>query len=885
MPLLIERLRTHLADRYRLEDQVGEGGMAFVYQAHDIRHERRVAIKVLRPELTAVLGSERFLQEIRVTAHLQHPHVLALYDSGAAEGLLYYVMPFVSGESLRARLERERQLPVEDVVTMLRGIASALDFAHRQGVIHRDIKPENILIQEGQPLVADFGIALAVRAAAGDRLTQTGLSLGTPHYMSPEQIGGGMAVDGRADQYALACVGYEALAGRPPHDGPTAQAIVSATLTAEPKALTELRKSVPDNVAFAIHKGLAKVPADRYPTLAQFSTALTAQHSGPIVSAGARRGRVTSLIGWGLAALFAVVAAVLAFREPAASAGAMASTRYFNLLLPENAPVALTGPGPGGIWQTAIAIAPSGDMLAYVTPFGETTRLVIRRLDRDSATVLPGTDGAFHPFFSRDGAWIGYFSGNQLRKVQVNGSGAITLGQVARPVGAVWADSSRILLFEQDGFSMRWVAADGSGKDSSIALSTQFGTPDILPGGKWVAGQLSSGQLALVSVADGSQLVVTRRGVLPPDSVGLADLLFGASPKWVETGHLVFTTGDGTLEALPFDPSGPRTLGVPVPLRSGVRIEEGFSCSEHAISREGTLVFVPGGNQNFGRLAMLDRNGALDTLPFPRSAYRQLRMSRDGKGLAVQNQLELGGWEVVILDLVTGQRRKIQVEGDYRAFPADWAADPDKILIGLWDPVRFLNHGARMYSFTQGPGERLPLDGISYISISPKDGGLVYSDWRTGELYVQPFRPDTVGRIKFPGRGFSASFSPDGNWIAWGDLDGGVSASPVPPAGSTAHVVDRGQQPLWSPEGDRIIYRDGRRVYEVPVSTTGGFRTTGPPRLIAEGPFVRGFAWNQGMAPDGRLAVLVALPERSRRDLKVITGLHAELLRLAPLSP
>jgi hypothetical protein len=205
-------------------------------------------------------------------------------------------------------------------------------------------------------------------------------------------------------------------------------------------------------------------------------------------------------------------------------------------------------------------------------------------------------------------------------------------------------------------------------------------------------------------------------------------------------------------------------------------------------------------------------------------------MSRDGNGLAVQNQLELGGWEVVIFDLVTGQRRKIQVEGDYRAFPADWAADPDKILIGLWDPVRFLNLGAQMYSFTQGPGERYPLAGMSYISISPSDGRLVYSDWRTGELYVQPLRPDTTGRLKFPGRGFAASFSPDGNWIAWGDLDGGVSASPVPPAGSTAHVVDRGQQPLWSPGRPDHLPR------RAPGNKSQSRRVSLPaPRLIAEG--------------------------------------------------
>src|SRR5664279_2681861 len=215
----MQRLSAALADRYRIERELGQGGMATVYLAHDLRHDREVAIKVLHPDLGAALGADRFLSEIKTTAKLQHPHILPLLDSGDADGLLYYVMPVVTGETLRTRLERERQLPIPEAVRIAREVASALDYAHRQGVIHRDIKPENILLHDGQALVADFGISLAVQQAGGQRMTQTGLSLGTPQYMAPEQAMGDRAVDARADIYALGAVTYEMLAGEPPFVG------------------------------------------------------------------------------------------------------------------------------------------------------------------------------------------------------------------------------------------------------------------------------------------------------------------------------------------------------------------------------------------------------------------------------------------------------------------------------------------------------------------------------------------------------------------------------------------------------------------------------------------------------------------------------------------
>jgi serine/threonine-protein kinase len=272
----LERLKTALADRYTIEREIGSGGMATVFLAEDCKHHRQVAIKVLRPDLSAVLGANRFLNEITVTANLQHPHILPLHDSGEADSLLYYVMPYVEGESLRQRLNREKQLPIEDALRITAQIAEALESAHRQGVVHRDIKPENVLMREGHAVVADFGIALAVTAAGGERLTGTGLPLGTPNYMSPEQVAGEREIDSRSDVYSLACVLYEMLAGDPPFTASTLRAVLLKHVSEPAPAIDAVRSGVPQPVAAAISRALGKAPADRFESAKAFAEALFA---------------------------------------------------------------------------------------------------------------------------------------------------------------------------------------------------------------------------------------------------------------------------------------------------------------------------------------------------------------------------------------------------------------------------------------------------------------------------------------------------------------------------------------------------------------------------------------------------------------------------------
>ena len=283
-----------LADRYRVGRQLGQGGMAAVYLAEDLKHGRNVAIKILLPEVAAAIGVERFVREIRICATLQHPHILGLIDSGEANGTAYYVMPLVEGESLRDRLRREKQLPVETAVRIASEVASALEHAHRRGIVHRDIKPENILLQDGQALVADFGIALGTANSSETRMTGTGISLGTPHYMSPEQAMGEREITARSDVYALGCVVYEMLIGEPPFTGPTTQAIVAKVLTQRPASLVARRSTVPMAVEKAIHTALQKLPADRFATPTAFSTALLGAPSGATVALSAAEPAVAS---------------------------------------------------------------------------------------------------------------------------------------------------------------------------------------------------------------------------------------------------------------------------------------------------------------------------------------------------------------------------------------------------------------------------------------------------------------------------------------------------------------------------------------------------------------------------------------------------------------
>jgi serine/threonine-protein kinase len=416
------RLTAALADRYCLERELGQGGMATVYLAEDLKHDRKVAIKVLKPELAAVLGAERFVVEIKTTAALQHPHILPLFDSGTADGFLYYVMPYIQGETLRSKLDRETQLGIDEAVKLTVAVADALDYAHRQGVIHRDIKPENILLHDGRPMVADFGIALAVSAAAGGRMTETGLSLGTPHYMSPEQATGEREISARSDVYSLASVLYEMLTGSPPHVGASAQQIIMKIVTEDAQPVTKLRKAVPPHVAAAIEKALQKLPADRFASAKDFADALGNVAFATVVTRASARPafaspRTPAWIAWSLAAL-AIVAAAWGW-----------------LRRPEEPTLHVSVPPPAGtrflLQPFAPALTPDGNTVVFAATDGETNRLYRRPVNGFKAEAIQGSEDATYPFFSPDGQWVAFYTrAGQLRKVPLAGGAPVAITDV-----------------------------------------------------------------------------------------------------------------------------------------------------------------------------------------------------------------------------------------------------------------------------------------------------------------------------------------------------------------------------------------------------------------------------------------------------------------------
>ncbi len=514
----ISRLRTSLADRYDIEREIGAGGMATVYLARDQRHHRNVALKVLNPELGAVLGIERFLAEIRVTANLQHPNLLPLFDSGEADGLLFYVMPFVEGESLRARLEREKQLPIDEAVRIAVAIANALDYAHSHHVIHRDLKPENILLQAGQPVVADFGIALAVSKAGGTRVTQTGLSLGTPQYMSPEQATGDRVIDGRTDLYSLGAMTYEMLTGEPPHIGHTSQAIIARLLTDKPRSVRASRSAVPEHVEAAVQRALEKLPADRFSTAKEFADAL--QGRGTVSSTsisvpmaavrktGGLRDRLkdpVTLAAAGIALAAIAVAATSTFRRD--TGPAVPPIRFIFAASDSTKPLD-NFPWPA-------AISPDGRIVVYsVGQRGLGSMFYILRTDQLDARPIPGTTGAYQPYFSPDGEWLAFQMDGKERKIRFDGSAPVPIADGGSANGADWTVNDEIISGATLTFmGLARVSAAGGVMTAlthpdSTKGERQHVWPIATPDGKHVVfaiwyGNLESSQLAVASLGDG----------------------------------------------------------------------------------------------------------------------------------------------------------------------------------------------------------------------------------------------------------------------------------------------------------------------------------------------------------------------------------------------
>ena len=597
----IARLNTALEGRYEIDRELGEGGMATVYLAKDLKHNRNVALKVLKPELAAVVGAERFLAEIQVTANLQHPHILPLFDSGEADGFLFYVMPHIQGESLRERIDREKQLGVDDALAITQKVAGALDYAHENGVVHRDIKPGNVLLSEqGEPLIADFGIALAVAQAGAGRITETGLSLGTPHYMSPEQATGDRDVDPRSDVYALGCVLYEMLSGQPPFSATTAQAVLVKILTMDAPSITSERRTVPPNVGAALARSLDKLPADRFTSAAEFASALgdesftyrarprtptataTPESIATPVPVGAARlwhqdrRSITSLVaGMVLAAL-----AAWGWLRPSPSPepGVPTRTQVTGL------DIAIVVANGGAV---SLAISPDGRWIVAVGADGTTRYLYIRPADDIEWRQLPNTEGARDPTFSPDGQSVAFRVAGvgTISKVPITGGPALPIATAG--FNPHWGLNDTIVYADIGALYRVW--SSGGEPQGLLDSDTLFVShPHLLPNGKAVVfGSGSSGPL--------NQRIL----IFEMETGEVRELVAsGTNPHYVPTGHLIFGHGDGALMGVPFDLETLQTTGAQVTLLPALTVFPS-GASQFSVSQTGTLIY-DGGASAFG---------------------------------------------------------------------------------------------------------------------------------------------------------------------------------------------------------------------------------------------------------------------------------------------
>ncbi len=887
-----DRLASALADRYRLERELGQGGMATVYLAHDIKHDRKVAIKVLRPELAAVIGAERFLSEIRTTANLQHPHILPLFDSGEAtypvpgmrddrssmdahrsSSFLFYVMPYVEGISLRDRITREHQLPVDETVRLAREVASALDYAHRHGVIHRDIKPENILLHDGSALVADFGIALAV-STAGSRMTETGMSLGTPHYMSPEQAMGEREISARSDVYALGCITYEMLVGEPPFTGPTAQAIIARVMTEEPRALTGQRKSIPPSVEAAVFTALEKLPADRFATAAEFAAALT-NPNATLARTAARPVADTRrnwLVTAGLASV-ALAAGIVFGRSIARPIPGTAALVRATIDLGDSTSIRPIG-------NIRLAVDPSGRRVAFIGNDGVDAAVWVREFDQDVARPLPDTKGAFAPFFSPDGESVGFFTNSgghtTMRVVTISGgiSRTVVEDSVASFGGADWGDDGQIYFTNSARGIARVAAAGGavtaiSHPDSAAGVK-EHDFPDVLPGSKlafvmlW-KGSLGSNQIGVVDLKTG---VATQ-------------LVEGSYARYLAPGYLAIGASNGRILVARFDSEKRHLVDTPVPTVTDAQDEIANGTVQFAVADNGTLVYQQRHGGSVG-VVWVDRSGK--DVPVDstlKGNFSGVALSPDASKIALAQSLA-GGSQVWVKELVTGSFSRISLDLEDADRPV-WT--PDGAGVGFlatrnrhrtaWlrradgsDSARAIGGGSAEY-------DELGFEQSGRFTLFRSEG----SASGTRHLLVMERGVDTIPRTLLTSRydNFGMTLSPDGRWLAYVSDESGhaeVYVRPFPNVDSAKIAISTagGVEPLWRRDGKELFYRNPRGdMFAAPVVTGARFEHSAPQLLFSRSEMaLQEFYRSYDVHPDGKRFLMLSTGGEESTSLRVI---------------
>ena len=865
---VVSRLTAALSDRYRLDRELGAGGMATVYLAHDLKHERDVAIKVLHPDLGAALGGERFLSEIRTTARLQHPHILPLLDSGDADGLLYYVMPLVTGETLRARLERERQLPVAEAVRIAREVASALDYAHRQGVIHRDIKPENILLHDGQAIVADFGIALAVQTAGGARMTQTGLSLGTPQYMSPEQAMGERTIDARSDIYALGAVTYEMLAGDAPFTGSSVQVIVAKVLNEKPTSLRTLRDTVPPHVEQAVFTALAKLPADRFESARAFADELGSARTPTRTRAWSG---LTLALGT-LAAGLAITTAVL-WRERG-DTGATAATPVVRFPLVTTDSLLLTT-----LSTTPFAVSADGRTVVFpaIEPDGRSS-LWVRTLDDARPRRIEGTEDGANAAISPDGMSVAFVVGNSvIRRVRLAGGAPTTVTALKGGTASLSWLTPDTILYEhlRGGTGISRIGANGGAATTLIPVDSAAGErrqrrPFVLGRQRLVifASLDTAGEtLHAYSLADGRRRPLGVDGI---QALGLVDDRF------------VYARADGTLMSVQVDPATLRLRGSPKELDERVRAWSGGT--NVMFSEGGTLVHRPAVARTPAPLVLVDTGGQARPLGTVAQVYSHPRFSPNGQQILVIGSTGLDAvtalpkTDLFLIARATGEATRLTNTGGVRQ--PEWMPDGKGITWTVRTP-----QGGQLW------GLRLDGRGEPKLLSDPKEN-FIHATMASDGRWLLGLTRDAdgvhrVGRFEFDGQSVTrqstsiapGSFptqvrlSPDGRLVLVEDF-GQVYLAAVDGTSVIEVVSQRvGDSPVWGPDSRRIHYATGTgwmvaEVQLIPTLSIVRRQRVGMSTMATS---------DFDLSPDGR--TFVAVPTNTRDDVIVVVGWADELRR------
>jgi eukaryotic-like serine/threonine-protein kinase len=866
-----DTLAAALAGRYLLISELGSGGMATVYLANDLRHSRQVAIKVLHPEFSALVGSLRFRQEIETTARLQHPNILPLFDSGDAGEQLFYVMPFVNGGTLRQRLDREQQLPVDEAVRIAREVADALAYAHEHGFVHRDIKPENILLGGRHAMVADFGIALALEQASGSRLTSTGLSIGTPLYMSPEQAMGDRVIDARADIFALGAIVYEMLAGEPPFTGPNAQAILARSMTETPRSLRATRTTVPEAVDSAVLRALASRPADRFQTAGDFAAALggTGAHQTHDLHPALQDARAhlatrrLTMLRRGVAAVAlvgvgAVIGALMrggrASQTPATGAGA--EPRFLAIPLPDSAPF-VAGRNFIGNWVRSLTVAPDGRRIVYSSASGADTSLWEVRLDQGTVTPIAGTTGAILPTLSPDGSTLAFLVGRDLRKIDRENGRVVSVAKVEGSLFLSWPASQQLLVANAVGCTQRMSPVDGSitpfpVQECGVGVGTGADAHGIVA--------VTSRGLFLID-EDGRRTRAVQRGETPDASGAYGQAL----------GHTAFMIGDsivvwvrlGTLSAARVDARTARLTTEPRVILAGIRDDAFQRGANFAYAPSGDMVWVAVNRELASHFVVVNRAGrVLDTLPIEPARIVSFALSPDGHRLAYISGPDDSHLTTVIADL---QRNDVDSSASLPTLSA---------LV----PIRWLPDG-RGFSANYLARERansrwvivsswsgtLAIDsvGTPYINESP-DGA-----WRCdrGRLWPVAHPADTT---RFDVQSMWCVFSPDSRTVAWVSAAGALFVAPVGASARTARrmVAAFGDEPLWSRDGRELLYRAADVWYAAPINASA---PTTPPKALFSGRFEFPVA-SWALTPAGNFLVLQGPPPRPITHINMITN-------------